>query len=115
MGAAREIHHLDDERIVATYAVSAATSAGVEEFKRALFQHIPEAEPLPDESPEGLADFLVYKPQPRARRYRIFRTDTGYRVAGRPPGDEELAEALKAAGAKKGDEVEIEGDLVELG
>jgi GTP-binding protein len=106
---------VDDRRIVATYAVSAATGAGIEELKRALFQHIPEAEPPPDESPEGLADFLVYKPQPRTRRYRIFRTDTGFRVAGRPPGDEELAEALKAAGAKKGDEVEIEGELVELG
>ena len=87
----------------------------IEEFKRALFQHIPEPEPIPEESPEGLADFLVYRPQPRTRRYRIFRTDTGYRVVGRPPGDEELAEALKAAGAKKGDEVEIEGELVELG
>ena len=106
---------VEDERIVAVYRVSAATGAGIEEFQRGLFQHIPEPEPLPDESPEGLADFLVYRPQPRGRRFRIFRTDTGYRVAGRPPGDEELAEALKAAGAKQGDEVEIEGELVELG
>jgi GTPase len=106
---------VEDERIVAVYRVSAATGAGVEEFQRGLFQHIPEPEALPEESPEGLADFLVYRPQPRGRRYRIFRTDTGYRVVGRPPGDEELAEALKAAGAKQGDEVEIEGELVELG
>jgi GTPase len=106
---------VDDERIVAVYRVSAATGAGIEEFRRALFQHILEPEPLADESPEGLADYLVYRPQPRTRRYRIFRTDTGFRIAGRPPGDEELAEALKAAGAKKGDEVEIEGELVELG
>jgi GTP-binding protein len=106
---------VDDERIVTVYRVSAATGAGVEEFQRGLFEHIPEPEALPEESPEGLADFLVYRPQPRGRRYRIFRTDTGYRVSGRPPGDEELAEALKAAGAKKGDEVEIEGELVELG
>jgi GTP-binding protein len=106
---------VDDERIVAVYRVSAATGAGIEEFQRGLFQHIPEPEALPEESPEGLADYLVYRPQPRGRRYRIFRTDTGYRVAGRPPGDEELAEALKAAGAKKGDEVEIEGEPVELG
>ena len=100
---------------MATYRASAATGAGIEQFRRGLFQHIPEPEPIPEESPEGLADYLVYRPQPRTRRYRIFRTDTGYRVAGRPPGDEELAEALKAAGAKKGDEVEIEGELVELG
>jgi GTP-binding protein len=104
-----------DERTVATYRVSAATGAGIEEFQRGLFQHIPEPEALPEESAEGLADYLVYRPQPRGRRYRIFRTDTGYRVVGRPPGDEELAEALKAAGAKEGDEVEIEGELVELG
>jgi GTP-binding protein len=106
---------VEDERIVTVYRVSAATGAGIEEFQRGLFEHIPEPEAIPEESPEGLADFLVYRPQPRGRRYRIFRTDTGYRVAGRPPGDEELAEALKAAGAKKGDEVEIEGELVELG
>jgi GTPase len=106
---------LEDERIVVVYRVSAATGAGSEEFQRGLFEHIPEPEALPEESPEGLADFLVYRPQPRGRRYRIFRTDTGYRVAGRPPGDEELAGALKAAGAKTGDEVEIEGELVELG
>jgi GTP-binding protein len=106
---------VEDERTVATYRVSAATGAGIEEFQRGLFQHIPEPEALPEESAEGLADYLVYRPQPRGRRYRIFRTDTGYRVVGRPPGDEELAEALKAAGAKEGDEVEIEGELVELG
>ena len=105
---------VEDERIVVVYRVSAATGAGIEEFQRGLFEHIPEPEALPEESPEGLADFLVYRPQPRGRRYRIFRTDTGYRVAGRPPGDKELAEALKAAGAKTGDEVEIEGELVEL-
>ena len=107
---------VEDERIVVGLpSVSAATGAGIEEFQRGLFEHIPEPEALPEESPEGLADFLVYRPQPRGRRYRIFRTDTGYRVAGRPPGDKELAEALKAAGAKTGDEVEIEGELVELG
>jgi GTPase len=106
---------VEDSRIVTVYRVSAATGAGVEEFQRGLFQHIPEPEAIPEESPEGLADYLVYRPQPRGRRYRIFRTDTGYRVVGRPPGDEELAEALKAAGAKQGDEVEIEGELVELG
>jgi hypothetical protein len=90
------------------------TGAGVEEFQRALFSHVPEAEALPEEKPEGLADYLVYRPGPRRRRYRILRTDTGFRVAGRPPGDEELAEALKAAGAKEGDEVAIGDEVVEL-
>ena len=105
---------VEDERIIAVYPVSAATGAGIEEFQRALFSHVPEAEALPEEKPEGLADYLVYRPGPRRRRYRIFRTDTGFRVTGRPPGDEELAEALKAAGAKEGDEVAIGDEVAEL-
>jgi GTPase len=105
---------VEDERIIAVYPVSAVTGAGVEEFQRALFSHVPEAEALPEEKPEGLADYLVYRPGPRRRRYRILRTDTGFRVAGRPPGDEELAEALRAAGAKEGDEVAIGDEVVEL-
>jgi GTP-binding protein len=105
---------VEDERIIAVYPISAVTGAGVEEFQRALFSHVPEAEALPEEKPEGLADYLVYRPGPRRRRYRILRTDTGFRVAGRPPGDEELAEALKAAGAKEGDEVAIGDEVVEL-
>ena len=105
---------VEDERIIAVYPVSAATGAGVEEFQRALFSHVPEAEALPEEKPEGLADYLVYRPGSRRRRYRIFRTDSGFRVVGRPPGDEELAEALRAAGAKEGDEVAIGDEVVEL-
>jgi GTPase len=105
---------VEDARIVAVYTVSCATGAGIEQFRRGLFEHIPEREELPVAKPEGLADFLVYRPKPHGRRFRIFRTDTGYRVVGRPPGDEELAEALRAAGAKKGDEVAIEDELVEL-
>ena len=105
---------VEDERIIAVYPVSAATGAGVEEFKRALFSHVPEAEALPEEKPEGLADYLVYRPGSRRRRYRIFRTDTGFRVVGRPPGDEELAQALRAAGAREGDEVAIGDEVVEL-
>ena len=105
---------VEDERIVAVYGVSCATGAGIEHFRRGLFEHVPEPEELPAAKPEGLADFLVYRPKPRGRRFRIFRTDTGYRVVGRPPGDEELAEALRAAGVKKGDEVAIEDELVEF-
>ena len=105
---------VEDERIIAVYPVSAATGAGIEAFQRGLFTHVPEAEALPEETPEGLADYLVYRPGPRRRRYRIFRTDTGFRVMGRPPSDEELAEALKAAGAKEGDEVAIGDEVVEL-
>jgi hypothetical protein len=94
--------------------VSCATGAGVEQFRRGLFEHAPAPEERPDAKPEGLADFLVYRPRPRGRRFRIFRTDTGYRVVGRPPEDDELAEALRAAGVKEGDEVAIGDELVEL-
>ena len=105
---------VEDERIVAVYPVSAVTGAGMEEFRRGLFEHVPEREAPPEARPEGLADFLVYRPKPRGKRFRIFRTDTGFRVMGRPPGDEELAEALREAGARKGDEVAIGDELVEF-
>jgi GTP-binding protein len=97
---------IDDPRVVRVFAVSCATGAGIEEFKRALFELCP---PASVEVPQdGLADFLVYRPRPRARPYRILRTDRGYRVVGHPPAPDELAEALRAAGAKEDDEVEVE-------
>jgi GTP-binding protein len=105
---------VEDERILAVYLLSAATGARIDDFQRGLFAHVPEPKALPEAKPEGLADYLVYRPEPRARHYRILRTDTGFRVAGRPPGDEELAEALKAAGAKEGDEIAIGDELVEF-
>ena len=106
---------VDDERVARVFAVSCATGAGIEGFRRALFELCPPAEALPPAREEGLADFLVYRPRPRARRgYRILRTDRGYRVAGRPPGEEELAAALRSAGAKPGDEVEIGGEVTEV-
>jgi GTPase len=106
---------VDDDRILVVYPLSAATGAGIDAFQRGLFVHVPEPEALPEAKPEGLADYLVYRPAPRGRRYRILRTDTGFRVAGRPPADEELAEALKAAGARKGDEIAIGDEVMEFG
>jgi GTP-binding protein len=106
---------VDDERVLRVFAVSCATGSGIEEFRRALFELCPPAEAPPPAREEGLADFLVYRPRPRARHgYRILRTDRGYRVAGRPPGEEELAAALRSAGAKPGDEVEIGDEVMEL-
>jgi GTP-binding protein len=98
--------HVDDPRIVAVFSVSAATGAGIEDFKRRLFELCPPAEPI-DVDPEGLAEFLVYRPQPRAQTYRILRTDRGFRVTGQPPPPAELETALRAAGVRKGTEVEI--------
>jgi GTP-binding protein len=104
----------DDERVQAVLPTSCATGAGIEELRRALFEHCPPAEPLPAASADGLADFLVYRPQPRSSGYRILRTDRGYRVVGRPPPQEELDAALRAAGARSGAEVEIGGEVTEL-
>ena len=106
--------HVEDERIVRVFQVSCATGAGIDELKRALFELCPPQAlaPVPE---DGLVDFLVYRPRPGGRRFRVLRTDRGFRIAGVAPTDEEeLAAALKAAGARKGDEVEVDGELLEL-
>jgi len=104
---------LEDERIQRVFLVSCATGAGIEEFRRALFGLVPEPEELPSEA-DGLADFLVYRPVSRAPSFKILRTDRGFRVTGRIPEGEELEEALRAAGAKTGDEVEVGEDVLEF-
>jgi GTP-binding protein len=97
------------------FAVSCATGTGIEQFRRALFELCPAAPEPTARDAEALADFLVYRPKPNARRaYRILRTDRGYRVSGRRPADDELEQALKAAGAKAGDEVEIGDEVLEF-
>ncbi len=105
---------IEDERIIRTFRVSAATGAGIEELKRALFELVPPEEVVPaapaDE--QELVDYLVYRPQPSRRAYRVFRTERGFRVTGRPPAPDELERILKGAGARKGDEVELGDDEV---
>jgi hypothetical protein len=60
---------------------------------------------------DGLADFLVYRPRPDARRgLRILRTDRGYRVLGRARSRDEVEAALAAAGIREGETVEVEGE-----
>jgi GTPase len=106
---------IEDERIVRVFRVSAATGAGIEELKRALFELVPEAEIVPtapgDE--QELVDFLVYRPQPSRRAYRVFRTESGFRVTGTPPPAEELEAILKSAGVREGDEVELGDETLE--
>jgi GTP-binding protein len=104
---------LDDPRVLRVVRTSAVTGAGIDDLKLALFELCPEAEP-PRADEDGLAEFLVYRPKPSRRSFRILRTDRGYRVAGRPPPEEELEEALRAAGVKPGDEVELAGETLEL-
>ena len=103
---------LADERIQRVFALSCATGAGVEDFRRALFELVPEPQEQP--SDDGLADFLVYRPAPKGRPFKILRTDRGFRVTGRVPEGEELEEALRSAGAKTGDEVEVGGEILEF-
>ena len=103
---------LDDDRIVGVVATSCATGAGIEELVRSLFEHCPVAPP--DRPADELPEFLEYRP--RARRgpsFRILRTDRGYRVVGTVPPPDELEEALRRVGVKRGMEVEIDGETLE--
>jgi GTP-binding protein len=105
---------LEDERIVRVFATSCATGEGIQELRRALFELCPPAE-APRSDDAGLPRFLVYRPRPDPkRRFRILRTDRGFRVAGQRPSEEELEQALRDAGAKAGDEVELEGQVLEF-
>jgi len=104
---------IDDDRIVGVFRVSAATGAGLDELRRALFALVPVEAPEPAPTEPELVDFLVYRPQPSRRAYRVLRTERGFRVTGRPPGAAELEAILKAAGAREGDEVELGEETLE--
>jgi GTPase len=97
------VFEVEDPRVLAVLPLSAATGAGVEDLRRALFELVPDAAPTSTATQE-IADFLVYRPRPERRRsFRLFRTDGGYRVRGEATEDE-----LRAAGVKPGDPVEFE-------
>lgn len=105
---------VEEERIVRVFQVSCATGAGIEELRRALFELCP-PQALAPPSEDGLVDFLLYRPRPGGRRFRVLRTDRGFRISGEVPADqEELAAALEAAGARRGDEVEVDGEILEV-
>ena len=102
-----------DERIARIVATSCATGTGIEELEHALFELCP-PEAAVQAVEESLPDFLEYRPKPRrGPRFRILRTDRGYRVVGTPPPAEELEDALRRAGIKRGAEVELEGEALE--
>jgi GTPase len=105
---------IEDERIVGVFPLSCATGAGIDDLKLALFRLCPAApEPRADDAP-AVPEFLEYRPQPPARRtYRIYRTDRGFRIIGEAPEGEELEAVLKAAGARKGHDVEIGEETLE--
>ncbi|HZO50113.1 MAG TPA: GTPase ObgE [Gaiellaceae bacterium] len=103
---------LRDPRVAAVLPVSCVTGAGVDCLEQALFELCPTAPPLPEEAP-ALPEFLEYRPQPPGPRFRILRTDRGFRVVGQPPAGAELEQALRAAGVRKGAEVEVDGEVFE--
>jgi GTP-binding protein len=94
------------------FSLSCATGEGIGEFRRSLFSLVP---PLAEAAPAepDMADFLVYRPKPKRALFRILRTDRGYRVAGTPPSQAALEEALRAAGVRSGDEVVVGEETLE--
>jgi len=101
-----------DERVIGVFRISCATGVGIDDVKRGLFTHCPDAPPAAEAEP-ALPEFLEYRPQPARQRFRIYRTDRGFRVVGTPPEGEELEHALRAAGVRKGSEVEIGDEVLE--
>ena len=96
---------------------ASARGAGIEDLRRGLFELCPPEPPAlaVEEGAEGLAEFLVYRPQSSgARGYRILRTDRGFRITGTPPEGDELERALRDAGARKGSEVEVGDETLVL-
>jgi GTP-binding protein len=101
-----------DPRVVDVIATSCATGAGIDELKLALFEHCP-VEPVVQVD-DALPEFLEYTPRARrGPRYRILRTDRGYRVVGVPPPSEELEEALRKLGIKRGTQIEVGDEELE--
>jgi GTPase len=104
---------IEDDRIIRVFRVSAATGAGIEELRRALFELVPEEDVGAAVDQAELVDYLVYRPEPAKRPFRVFRTETGFRVTGKPPTPDQLEAILKAAGAREGDEVQVGDDVLE--
>jgi GTP-binding protein len=105
---------VEDERILRVLRVSAATGTGLDELRRGLFELVPpEVEEEPAEPAAEMVDFLVYRPQPARRSFRVYRTERGFRITGKPPAEDELEAILRAAGARAGDEVEVGEELLE--
>jgi len=102
-----------DERVVRVVATSCATGQGIDELKLALFELCP-ASGVEHSLEEGVPEFLDYRPRPRrGPRFRILRTDRGFRVVGTPPPPDELEVVLRGLGIKHGTQVEIGDEELE--
>ena len=102
-----------DRRVVRVVATSCATGAGIDELKLALFGLCP-ATAIEHDEDATLPEFLDYRPRARSGpRFRILRTDRGFRVVGTPPPPDELEVALRGLGIKRGTQVEIGDEELE--
>jgi GTP-binding protein len=100
------------DAVLRVFELSCVTGEGVDAFKRALFELCPAEPPKPADS--ALPEFLEYRPRARRRpSFRILRTDRGYRVVGTPPPADELEDALRRAGVRRGAEVEVGEETLE--
>jgi GTP-binding protein len=97
---------IDDPRIVAVFRVSCATGQGLEDLRNSLFTLVPEPAPV-IRGEEEVPEFLVYRPEPKARGWSLMRTEDGFRVVGTPPSEEQLERALREAGARRGVAVQV--------
>jgi GTPase len=104
---------IEDERILRVLRVSAATGAGIDELRKMLFELVPPEEDAATEPADEIVDFLVYRPKPARRPFRVLRTERGFRVTGTPPAEDELEAILRAAGVRAGDEVEVGEEQLE--
>jgi GTPase len=105
---------VEEGRIVRVLRVSAATGAGLDQLRKTLFELVPHEEhDEPTEPRDEIVDFLVYRPRPARRAFRVFRTERGFRVTGTPPAADELEAILRGAGARQGDEVEMGEEVLE--
>jgi GTP-binding protein len=101
-----------EPRVVGVVATSCATGAGIDDLKRALFELCPVEQV--SVSTEDVPEFLEYTPRARrGPRFRILRTDRGYRVVGTLPPSEELEDALRRIGIKRGTHVEVGDEELE--
>ena len=102
-----------DPRVVGVVATSCATGAGIDDLRRALFDLCP-IEPVVQTADDTVPEFLEYTPRARrGPRFRILRTDRGYRVVGTPPPADELEDALRRIGIKPGAQVEVGDEELE--
>ena len=101
-----------DPRVAAVVATSCATGEGVDRLKQVLFELCPAD--APGTAEDTVPEFLEYRPRARRRpAFRILRTDRGFRVVGTPPPRDELEEALRRAGVRRGAQVEVGGEELE--